>query len=220
MMLSKRCGLVLAVLLHGSVVALPAIDARYNEDHGQTEEGFPFYVDNPLFDELVVSFKEIEPMSEIGREIIQTMHEAFIGCSGDTDEILDGWLQVCVAVDHLSAIVGCLDAPSLHTGRRAIHQAAVNGDGLKINWLAQQGVDVDAYTAPNAQGFQSAFTPAHLAVMHRQIDALEALESAGANMMSRNVENGFTPLDVAKEMGFEDVALWFSERAQSNKNDL
>jgi hypothetical protein len=83
---------------------------------------------------------------------------------------------MCTVFQELAAVFGCVDAPVAKTGWRASHFAAAAGKAKTLAWLAQHGADLSAPTAPNSHGVpHTAFSPAHVAAMHDQLDALKVL---------------------------------------------
>lgn len=175
--------------------------------------GGPFYEDAEQFDAFVNAVKAMETGSTIDRASVQELHESFL-ISSDRD-VWDAWGQVCVVVEALSSIKGCIDAPSGQTGRRATHHAAMAGNVDKLTWLAEREANFDAVTGPNTMNAkQTGFSPAHLAALTDQLPALELLERGGADLYQR-APGGFTPLDVALEKGHATIVRYLQSKAVS-----
>jgi ankyrin repeat protein len=217
-MLNFQFACVLLALLIAEDVAdnmdIELINLRRN--HGQSRSGLPFYADDSLeFDAFVASVKEIEATSSMSRVSVQELHEVFLKSGDDDRDIWHGWKEVCDLVELLSDFRGCIDAPSSITGHRATHSAAMRGNVEKMKWLAENGADLNAITAPSSlKGVrQTGFSPAHLAAMSNNLGLLDLLERGGANLFHQ-APGGYTPLDVAIEKGNSAAIKWLQSRSK------
>jgi hypothetical protein len=210
-----------AVILLPTFVAATSTDQAIDEIrkfHGQTITGGPFYEEGSLaFDDFIATIKSLEETSEFGRKSVQELHEGFIRSTDAETMVWEGWNEVCVLIESLSSIRGCIDAPSALTGWRATHSAAMNGHTEKLRWLARSGADFNAITGPSKSKLrQTGFSPTHLAAMANQVGALEVLELGGANLHQK-AAGGYTPLDVAIEKDHKRAIKWLLEKVSGRE---
>jgi|AntAceMinimDraft_5_1070358.scaffolds.fasta_scaffold169596_2 hypothetical protein len=202
---------VLTLLLSSRCFAEDGL-AEQRRQRGQDPlTGGPFYESTQDFDDFVAAVKAMEAGSTIDRTSVKELHESFL--ISPNRDVWDAWGQVCVVVEALSNIRGCIDAPSGLTGRRATHHAAMAGNVEKLSWLAARDANFDAVTGPNTMNAkQTGFSPAHLAALTGQLPALELLERGGADLFHR-APGGFTPLDVALEKGHGVIVSFLQSKA-------
>jgi ankyrin repeat protein len=118
---------------------------------------------------------------------------------GETHHLLDavGW-AVCFDYANHTEVARYLLA---HGARYTIFSAAALGEAEAIRQLLRDGADINR----RMDRTNHRRTPAHLAIVKKQPQALAALIELGADL---NVEDaaGLTPLDQAALMGEEDMA--------------
>lgn len=147
---------------------------------------------------------------------VEEMHRAFVDAEEGAVAKLDAWKRLCDILSDTAQIQGCINTPLRDTGERAMHRAAELGRVQNLRWLVRNGANVNAATAPayelSPKGDSSlALCPAHVAAAYGQIEALEALEIAGADLNCRRPD-GATPLDFAVDAGQNEAVAWLTKR--------
>lgn len=84
-----------------------------------------------------------------------------------------------------------------------------------MKWLADNGADINATTAPALQlspagDMSLGLTPVLVAAQFGQIKALEALKSAGADLNFARAD-GATALDLALDQEHSETAAWLEQ---------
>ncbi|RYP71470.1 hypothetical protein DL769_004695 [Monosporascus sp. CRB-8-3] len=92
-----------------------------------------------------------------------------------------------------------------HTGRTALHLAAMAGRVEVVMQLVELGADKEAKE-------RSGWTPLHLAARNRHVDAVRLLIELGADKQAKD-SNGRTPLDLAASSGYLNVERLLIELA-------
>jgi hypothetical protein len=93
-------------------------------------------------------------------------------------------------------------AEEYDTGETALHLAVRLGNEKAVNALLDSGMNVDT---PNSQGM----TALHWAAINGQTKIAEVLLGHGADIHARAwlSNDGITPLEIAREMGYGDLVL-------------
>jgi len=183
---------------------------------GETKQGRPFY-DSLAFAEFCKS-ERAKDMPITGTSgsmtpaIVETLHRKFVHAAEGDVQALETWWHLCDTIKQRLGIIGGLNAPLRDSGERAAHSFAERGCERNLKWLVQRGADVNAATAPSLDmspdGDASSFlSPAHVAAICGQLDALCVLVSAGAEINCKRPD-GATPVDFAHDQGHTVIVEW------------
>lgn len=88
------------------------------------------------------------------------------------------------------------------------HKAGYMGHDKTLKLLIDYGVKI------NEQGPYNGYTALHDAIWHRHKEAVKVLLDANANLELKN-HNGKTPLELARELGFNEIVKMIEEKLDS-----
>mmetsp|Transcript_96298 Transcript_96298/g.272233 ORF Transcript_96298/g.272233 Transcript_96298/m.272233 type:complete len:216 (-) Transcript_96298:109-756(-) len=192
--------------------------AKWRLEHGETVQGWAFYHD-PKFAKWCEVANLAEQQSKAGQAgtpmspaVVQEMHETFVNATEGSIPELEAWKRFCDMLRETEKIRGAIDAPLRDTGERATHRAAELGNVKNLMWLAENGADLSAATAPayelSPDGDASlSLSPVHVAATYGQLEVLKLLKAKGVDINQRRPD-GVTALDFAEDSDQTEVAAW------------